>query len=117
MIANDEILVYLIYYIQVAIVYCTGSLYIYVRIIITTNSCRYEPSLHLTKNIYVPRKISRQISAYGFRQRKILRPRPQLCSASVTRRAIYNILYHGGKIENHLNYTYANARDFSTLHR
>ena len=52
MMANDEILVYLICYIQVAVVYCVRSLYIYMHIVHTVSSCRYEPSLHLTKDIY-----------------------------------------------------------------
>ena len=56
MMANDEILVYLICYIQVAVVYCVRSLCIYMHIVHTVSSCRYEPSLHLTKDIYAIEK-------------------------------------------------------------
>ena len=52
MMANDEILVYLIYYIQVTVAYCVRSLCIYMHIVHTVISGRYEPSLHLTKDIY-----------------------------------------------------------------
>ena len=76
---------------------------------------RYEPSLHLTKDIYTIDKSCGKSALADWGGWKILCQRPQLCSAH-SRAALY-IIYIWGKIENHLNYTYANARDFCPLHR
>ena len=89
--ANDEILVYLIYYIQVTVVYCVRSLCIYMHIVHTVSSCRYEPSLHLTKDIYAPRKILRQIGAYGLRRLEDSVSTSTAMLRTLPRRAIYNI--------------------------
>ena len=62
------------------------------------------------------RQILRQIGACGLR-----RLEDSVSTSTALLRHVYcaalYIIYIWGKIENHLNYTYANARDFSTLHR
>ena len=62
------------------------------------------------------RQILRQIGACGLRR---LEDSVSTSTAMlrITPRAALYIIYIWGKIENHLNYTYANARDFSTLYR
>ena len=77
--------------------------------------CRYEPSLHLTKDIYTLYKSCGKSVLADWGGWKILCQRPQLCSER-SRAALY-IIYIWGKIENHLNYTYANARDLHTSYR
>ena len=62
------------------------------------------------------RQILRQIGACGLRWLEDSVSTSTAMLLTLPRRAIY-IIYIWGKIENHLNYTYANARDFYTLHR
>ena len=61
-------------------------------------------------------QILRQIGACGLRRLEDSVSTSTDLLRTLPRRAIY-IIYIWGKIENHLNYTYANARDFYTLHR
>ena len=62
------------------------------------------------------RQILRQIGACGLRRLEDSVSTSTSLLRHVYCAALY-IIYIWGKIENHLNYTYANARDFYTLHR